>query len=100
MVRVTPVRKSGLHWKAVAWLSIGWQLPLALVGMVMLARFVPWGTREPQFVVEERPPGEPLSAFGLTWRGATGGALGVVGRTSATVPPRSAPRTAPATACR
>ncbi len=37
MVRVSPVRKSGLHWKAVAWLSIGWQLPLALVGMIMLA---------------------------------------------------------------
>jgi len=37
MVRVTPVRKSGLLFKVVAWLSIGWQLPLALVGMVMLA---------------------------------------------------------------
>lgn len=37
MVRVTPVRKSGLLFKIVAWLSIGWQLPLALVGMVLLA---------------------------------------------------------------
>jgi len=38
MVRVTPVRKSNLLFKAAAWLTIGWQLPLALVGMVMLAR--------------------------------------------------------------
>lgn len=38
MVRVTPVRKSSLLFKTVAWLSIGWQLPLALAGMVMLAR--------------------------------------------------------------
>lgn len=38
MVRVTPVRKSNPLFKVVAWLTIGWQLPLALVGMVMLAR--------------------------------------------------------------
>jgi hypothetical protein len=38
MVRVTPVRKSSPLLTAVAWLTIGWQLPLALVGMVMLAR--------------------------------------------------------------
>jgi 4-amino-4-deoxy-L-arabinose transferase-like glycosyltransferase len=38
MIRVTPVRKTNLLFKVVAWMSIGWQLPLALVGMVMLAR--------------------------------------------------------------
>lgn len=38
MVRVTPVRKTSPVFKTVAWLTIGWQLPLALVGMVMLAR--------------------------------------------------------------
>lgn len=38
MVRVSPVRKTNPLFKTVAWLTIGWQLPLALVGMLMLAR--------------------------------------------------------------
>lgn len=37
MVRVTPVRKTSPLLKVVAWLTIGWQLPMALLGMVMLA---------------------------------------------------------------
>jgi len=38
MVRISPVRKSNPLFKAAAWLTIGWQLPLALLGMVLLAR--------------------------------------------------------------
>jgi len=69
---------TGFTVHAVGWTNFFWFTMVAgIPGMVMLARFVPWGTREPVFVVEERPPGEPLSAFGLVWRGAVGGTFGV-----------------------
>jgi MFS transporter, PAT family, beta-lactamase induction signal transducer AmpG len=41
-------------------------------GMVMLARFVPWGVREPTFSVEAPKWGAPLSRQTLLWRGLLG----------------------------
>jgi MFS transporter, PAT family, beta-lactamase induction signal transducer AmpG len=41
-------------------------------GMVMLARFVPWGVREPVFSVEAPKWGEPVSGQTVVWRGLLG----------------------------
>ncbi len=41
-------------------------------GMVMLARFVPWGVREPVFTVESVPHGAPLTRGQLIRRSAAG----------------------------
>jgi MFS transporter, PAT family, beta-lactamase induction signal transducer AmpG len=43
----------------------------------MLARFVPWGAREPQFTVEEPVVGKPLGREELVMRGLGGAAIGV-----------------------
>ncbi len=49
-------------------------------GMVMLARFVPWGVREPVFSVEAPKLGEPVSRQTVVRRGLVGGlATGVAG---------------------
>jgi MFS transporter, PAT family, beta-lactamase induction signal transducer AmpG len=63
--------------------AIGWAdfflvtLACGLPGMVLLARFVPLGVREPTFSVETAPRGERLSGGQLAVRGLAGGALGV-----------------------
>ena len=65
---------------------IGWRmfflstLVMGIPGMVMLSRFVPLGTREPQFKVEEIERGEPLSPRARAARGVIGGLLvGAIG---------------------
>ena len=61
--------------------AIGWPtfflttLVMGIPGLVMLARFVPPGVREPQFVVEEREAGPPLSRRALVTRGVIGGVV-------------------------
>jgi PAT family beta-lactamase induction signal transducer AmpG len=65
--------------------AVGWRvfylfsMACGIPGMVLLARFVPWGVREPRF--EVRPPtGQaPLSAGQLFSRGALGGIVGGIG---------------------
>ena len=71
--------------------TIGWRnfflltLPTGIPGMVMLARFVPWGVREPEFEVAEPVRGAPLSRGGLIARALLWGVaawaicLGIVG---------------------
>src|SRR2546425_530743 len=66
--------------------AVGWRLglPLTLLfgvpGMVLLARFVPLGVREPVFTVETHRRREPLAPAGLAPPGvAGGGAAGAVG---------------------
>ena len=54
-----------------------WTMVLGIPGLVMLARFVPPGVRDPTFTIEPGASGPPLSAAGLAWRGVAGG--GVVG---------------------
>jgi PAT family beta-lactamase induction signal transducer AmpG len=63
--------------------AIGWPhfflftIVCGLPGLVLLARFVPPGTREPEFTVEATSPGEPLSTAALAWRGIVGGLVAV-----------------------
>jgi PAT family beta-lactamase induction signal transducer AmpG len=61
--------------------AIGWPtfflstLVMGLPGLVMLARFVPPGVKEPAFTVEEAPSARPLTTSDLAWRGVIGGTL-------------------------
>lgn len=54
--------------------AIGWRdffvftLATGVPGLVMLYRFVPWGTREPHFRVAEPAAGPPLSRAGVVTR--------------------------------
>jgi PAT family beta-lactamase induction signal transducer AmpG len=47
--------------------SLGWRdfflltLPTGIPGLIMLARFVPWSVREPEFEVVEQQAGKPLT---------------------------------------
>jgi PAT family beta-lactamase induction signal transducer AmpG len=50
-------------------------LAVGIPGMVMLARFVPMGVREPVFTVEELAPRPPLGAAQIALRGAIGGVV-------------------------
>jgi PAT family beta-lactamase induction signal transducer AmpG len=65
--------------------AIGWQafflstMVLGVPGLVMLARFVPPGVREPEFEVEEVDRGGSVSRGGLAMRGVVGAALSGVG---------------------
>jgi PAT family beta-lactamase induction signal transducer AmpG len=65
----------GILVDAVGWRTFFWLTVVAGVpGMVLLARFAPWGVRDPEFVVEDaRPRGAPLSTLALTVRGVAAG---------------------------
>ena len=60
--------------------AIGWPafflstLAMGLPGLAMLARFVPFGVREPEFTVETAPPRAGLGAAALAARGVVGAA--------------------------
>src|SRR5262249_58685259 len=79
--------------KAFFWLTIGSGAP----GLILLARFVPLGTREPTFRVEPPASGVPLGTAGLVWRGVAGGAvaIGASGLLVATLGALKATRTHP-----
>src|SRR5262249_37329466 len=89
-------------WKAFFWLTIASGAP----GLILLARFVPLGTREPTFRVEPPTSGVPLGTAGLVWvagrrrrrhrdrrlrtpRGDPGGAQGNPNRSERRLCPRS-----------
>jgi PAT family beta-lactamase induction signal transducer AmpG len=61
--------------------AVGWRtfflvsIACGAPGMVLLARFVPLGVREPSFTVEPRAPGRPLTGAELVARGAIGALL-------------------------
>jgi PAT family beta-lactamase induction signal transducer AmpG len=65
------------------WLAdtLGWRdffiltLPVGIPGLLMLARFVPWHVREPEFHVAAPAWGPPLSRGQLILRAALGGTL-------------------------
>ena len=59
-------------WPAFFWSTIAFGIP----GMVMLSRFVPWGSREVEFRMEPPRVRVPLTPFELTLRGLAGGAVG------------------------
>jgi PAT family beta-lactamase induction signal transducer AmpG len=59
--------------------AMGWStfflstLLMGVPGLVMLARFVPMGVREPVFTVEDLPPKPPLGPAPIALRGIVGG---------------------------
>jgi PAT family beta-lactamase induction signal transducer AmpG len=69
----------GLMVWAIGWEAFFWStLLFGIPGMVMLARFVPWGTREPQFAVEAPRVLRPLTRSDLVLRGMAGGGVGAL----------------------
>src|SRR5262249_36845756 len=56
------------------WITIASGAP----GLILLARFVPLGTREPTFTVEPPTGREPLGASALVLRGVVGGTIALV----------------------
>jgi PAT family beta-lactamase induction signal transducer AmpG len=62
--------------------ELGWAdfflatIAFGIPGMVLLARFVPLGVREPEFTLETVTHGAPLAGSQLVLRGALGAALG------------------------
>jgi PAT family beta-lactamase induction signal transducer AmpG len=82
---VTGFTVYSLGWTSFYWLTLLAGIP----GLVLLARFVPPGTREPTFPVEPPRSGEPLSTVSLVARGVAGGlvatalALGILALLSA-----------------
>jgi PAT family beta-lactamase induction signal transducer AmpG len=61
--------------------AMGWPtfflstLVMGVPGLVMLHRFVPIGTRDPVFTVDEVPHGPELGRARIAWRGVAGGVL-------------------------
>jgi PAT family beta-lactamase induction signal transducer AmpG len=74
---VTGFLVSAIGWQDFFWLTIACGAP----GLVLLARFVPPGTREPVFTVESVVPGERLSTAQIAVRGVAGGLAALVGAT-------------------
>jgi PAT family beta-lactamase induction signal transducer AmpG len=67
---------TGFTVHAVGWTSFFWMTMLAgIPGLLLLARFVPPGTREPTFTVAPPRHREPLSSSGLAVRAGIGGVL-------------------------
>lgn len=65
---------AAIGWKTFFWLTMLAGIP----GLALLSRFVPIGTREPQFTVMEIGSRKPLTARELTVRGVVGGLVGFV----------------------
>ncbi|MQA29428.1 MAG: MFS transporter [Luteitalea sp.] len=61
--------------------AIGWSafflstMVLGIPGLLMLARFVPIGVREPEFIIMDIGPGKPLASSALAVRGVVGGVM-------------------------
>ena len=66
---VTGITVHSIGWTAFFWLTLLAGLP----GLLLLARFVPPGTREPFFAVAARRPGPPPTTRELAGRGILGG---------------------------
>ncbi|HXU31325.1 MAG TPA: MFS transporter [Thermoanaerobaculia bacterium] len=64
---------TGFLVHAIGWTSFFWfSIFAGIPGMILLARFVPWGQREPEFSIEPPKFKEPLSAAQLAIRGVLG----------------------------
>jgi PAT family beta-lactamase induction signal transducer AmpG len=63
---------------AIGWEAFFWStLPTGIPGLILLARFVPFTAREPEFRVEPPRIGRPLTGPELALRGLAGGAVGL-----------------------
>ena len=71
---VTGVLADAMGWRDFFVLTVIFGIP----GMVMLARFVPWGVRDVEFDVLAPPRGRPLSRRGLAARAGLGTAVALV----------------------
>ena len=70
---------TGFVVDAVGWAPFFWfTMAAGIPGLVLLARFVPWGTREPEFTVAPARDRKPLSNASLTIRGMAGAVVGSV----------------------
>jgi PAT family beta-lactamase induction signal transducer AmpG len=70
---------TGFIVHAVGWTSFFVFTMLAgIPGLVLLARFSPWGVREPTFTVEPPRYREPLSTGALTLRAVAGGLVALL----------------------
>lgn len=68
---------AGFAVYAAGWYTFFWStLLFGLPGMVLLARFVPWGVREPEFRIEPPRVRRPLGGGELAARGFAGGLVG------------------------
>ncbi len=62
-----------IGWEAFFWAT----LPTGIPGLILLARFVPFTAREPEFKVEPPRIRRPLTGAELALRGLAGGAVGL-----------------------
>ena len=70
---------TGLMVDAMGWTNFFWaSMAFGIPGMILLGRFVPPGTREPEFEVLAPPHGKPLDSTGLTQRAFIGGTVGLI----------------------
>jgi PAT family beta-lactamase induction signal transducer AmpG len=69
---------TGFTVHSVGWTAFFWMTMLAgIPGLILLARFVPPGTRDPTFTVEPPRYRKPLSQGALALRAVAGGLVGV-----------------------
>jgi PAT family beta-lactamase induction signal transducer AmpG len=71
---VTGVLADVMGWRDFFVLTVVFGVP----GMVMLARFVPWGVRDVEFEVREPTRGRPLSGRGLALRAVAGAVVALL----------------------
>ncbi|HEX9670543.1 MAG TPA: MFS transporter [Thermoanaerobaculia bacterium] len=70
---------AGFAVYAAGWYVFFWSTMLVgIPGMVLLARFVPWRAREPEFAIEPPRVRRPLRVGELALRGIAGGVLGAL----------------------
>ena len=72
---VAGVLADTMGWRDFFVLTVLFGIP----GMAMLARFVPWGEREPSFEVREAVRGPALTRGGIVWRALAAAAAAVAG---------------------
>ena len=71
---ITGFTVDALGWTAFFWITMLAGIP----GLLLLARFVPPGVREPRFEIRPRLSTEPLTAAQLWTRGMLGGLAGLL----------------------
>ncbi|HEX9188239.1 MAG TPA: hypothetical protein VGB87_14260, partial [Vicinamibacteria bacterium] len=71
---VTGVLADAMGWRDFFVLTVVFGVP----GMLMLARFVPWGVRDVEFEVQAPSRGRPLTKRGLLVRGLLGAAVALL----------------------
>jgi MFS transporter, PAT family, beta-lactamase induction signal transducer AmpG len=71
---LTGLMVDAMGWTTFFWVSMAFGIP----GLLLLARFVPPGVKEPEFEVLEAPKGKPFSSAELKLRALIGGVIGLL----------------------